>query len=377
MAAMKIAVVGLGGVGCAAAYYLARDGHSVVGLEQFRIDHDRGGSYGGSRIIRRVYPDVLYTRLMDDAYRLWDELQAEASEELLRRCGGLFFGPEAHPEMQAILGALTAAGVPFERWDAPEVMRRFPPFRLEAGEIGVYQEEAGLLRASHCVRAAAASARRHGAELREECPVAAIEGHPEGLQLRLGDGSSLTVDRAVLTVGPWTAPMLAGHVHLPITVTRQQYLHLMPAPGDTSFRIGAFPIWIDLSGSSYYYGFPEHDEVPGVKIACHDLGDRVDPGNVNREVDESYRAQIRAYARRRLPDLTDTITYEKVCLYDNTPNEDFIVDRLPDEPRLCVVGGTSGHGFKFVPLLGRIAASFATDGTPPYDLTRFAITRFA
>lgn len=373
---MRVAIVGLGGVGSAAAYYLAREGHAVVGLEQFRIDHDRGESYGGSRVIRRVYADPFYTRLMADAYRLWDEFSAAAGEALLTRCGGLFFGTPESEELRAFERALTGEGVPFERWDAAEATRRFPQFRFAPDEYGIYQAETGFLRASRCVRAAVRLASAHGAEIREETPVAAVEGRADGVHLRLADSSSVTADRAVVCPGPWTGKFLAARgIRAPLVITRQQYVHLLPTPGDARFRVGAFPVWYD-AGAGGMYGFPEHDEIPGVKIADHHLGEHVDPDQVRRDVDDACRASLRAYARRRFPDLTETISYEKVCLYDNTPDEEFIVDRLPDEPRVVIVGGTSGHGFKFVTLLGQIAATLVTDREPPHDLRRWALSRF-
>jgi len=373
---MKVAVVGLGGVGSAAAYHLARDGHAVVGIEQFRVDHDRGESFGGSRMIRRIYADPFYTRLMDVAYRLWDSFQAEAGEELFVRCGGIFFGLPDDPELHAFETATTEAGVPFERWDAAEAGRRYPQFRFQPGEVALYQADTGFLRASRCVRAAARLARERGAQLREETRLLAIESAADGVHLHLADGEILVADRAVVCAGPWTGRLLADRgVRVPLVVTRQQYLHLLPREGDTQFAIGRFPLWYHAGGHGMY-GFPEEESVPGVKIADHHLGPRVDPDQVDREVDDACREAIRAYARARLPDLTDRISYEKVCLYDNTPNEDFIIDRLPDDPRVVVIGGTSGHGFKFVTLLGRIAAELAADREPSCDLHRFALARF-
>lgn len=373
---MKVAVVGLGGVGSAAAYWLARDGHRVVGLEQFRLDHDRGESYGGSRVIRRVYADPFYTRLMEDAYRLWDAFQAEAGEELLVRCGGIFFGRPEDPEQRAFESALTEAEVAFERWDAREAGRRYPQIRFEPEEVAIYQADTGFLRASRCVLAAARRARERGAELREETALAAVESGADGVRLCLANGETLLADRAVICAGPWTGRVLAERgIRVALRVTRQQYVHLLPRPGDTRFRVGRFPVWYNAGGDGLY-GFPEHNALPGVKIADHHLGETVDPDRVNREVDDACRSAIRAYARRRFPDLTSEISYEKVCLYDNTPDEDFILDRLPGEPRVLVVGGTSGHGFKFASLLGRIAATLAADGHLPYDLSRFALSRF-
>src|SRR5919199_2672148 len=143
---MRIAVLGLGGVGTAAARFLAAAGHEVVGLEQFRLDHDRGSSYGASRVIRKVYPDPLYAALMEAAYPLWEALERESGEELMVRCGGFFFGPEGHPEMTATEGALREVGVPYERWSAAEAARRLPQFRLQAEGYGIFEPQSGLLR---------------------------------------------------------------------------------------------------------------------------------------------------------------------------------------------------------------------------------------
>src|SRR5687767_11936979 len=150
---MRVAVIGAGGVGSAAARFLAAAGHSVTVLEQFEVDHDRGSSYGQSRVIRRVYPDVFYTELMEHAYRLWRELEADADETLLLETGGLFFGPADHPDMRVAEAALREAGVPFEVWDARRTAERVPQIRLETSEVAISQGETGILRASRCVRA--------------------------------------------------------------------------------------------------------------------------------------------------------------------------------------------------------------------------------
>jgi glycine/D-amino acid oxidase-like deaminating enzyme len=182
------------------------------------------------------------------------------------------------------------------------------------------------------------------------------------------------VDRLIVTAGPWT-PELLAELKLPLRVTRQTYVHLLPDGDGGAFRLGAFPIWIDMA--TYFYGFPIHDEIPGAKIAWHHQGEATDPTRVRREVEEADRAVLRDYARRRFEGLTDSVVYEKVCLYTNTPDEEFIIDRHPADPRIVFVSGCSGHGFKFVVLLGRLAATLATDGEPPLDLSRFSARRFA
>lgn len=370
---MKIAVLGLGGVGSAAARFLAQDGHQVTAFEQFRLDHDRGSSYGGSRIIRKVYPDALYASLMSAAYPLWEALERESGEKLFVRCGGLFFGPEGHSDMSATEDALREVGVPFERLSARETEARFAPFRLTPDEYALWEPESGLLRASRCVLANAHGAKAHGAELREETAVTAIEPSGEGIRLRSADGWH-DFDRVVVTAGPWTEALLARWLDLPLTVTRQQYAHFEIRGDRAAFGPERFPVWIDFG--TQFYGFPEHDAIPGAKVAWHHPGRPHDPDSADREPSDADDAVLRRYLERRLPDATGPVTCRKVCLYTMTPDSDFIVDRLPGEPRIVFVGGLSGHGFKFTVLLGQVAARLAADRDPGYDLSRFSAARF-
>jgi len=370
---MRIAVLGLGGVGTAAARFLAAAGHQVVGFERFHLDHDRGSSYGGSRIIRKVYPDALYASLMELAYPLWHALERESGESLFLRCGGFFFGPEGHPEMAATEGALQQVGVPYERLSAGQAHERFTPFRLRPDEYGIFEPESGLLRASRCVLANARGARALGAELREGAQVEALEPSNAGVSLRV-DGRPETFDRVVVTAGPWTGGLLAPWVRLPLQVTRQQYAHFEIRGDRAAFAPERFPVWIDMA--ELCYGFPEHDDIPGAKIAYHVPGTPHDPDSPDRETHPEDDQALRAYAERRLPAATGPVTFHKVCLYTMTPDEDFIVDRLPDEPRVVYVGGLSGHGFKFTVLLGQLAATLAQDQEPAHDPSRFRLDRF-
>src|SRR5579872_2872659 len=177
---MRVVIIGVGAAGAMAAWRLARAGHEVIALEQFRLDHDRGSSYGDSRIVRRVYPDLLYTSLMADAYALWDELQAQSADRLFVRAGGVFYGPPDHPQVEAARQALASSGVDYEVLDDAECRRRFPALALHAGEVALYEPGMGYARASRCVRAAAHLARQHGAVIREECAVEGIEAGGRG-----------------------------------------------------------------------------------------------------------------------------------------------------------------------------------------------------
>lgn len=452
---MRVAIIGAGGVGSAAARYLAREGHEVLLVEQFEIDHDRGSSFGDSRVTRYTYSDPLYTSMMFEAYRLWEVLQAEADELLQTRCGMLAFGPPGHPEIAGMERSLATSGVPYERLDAAAVARRWPQFRLEPGEIGLWQADGGFLRASRCVRANVRLAQAHGARVLTRTAVTGVEPCPGGLRLQLsrtaaggrsqtgagtapaagpapgreepgkwreGSGGHVpaggaagaaaraegavpggpagggaeraapaeaaaaepgpggepgpVVDRVIVTAGPWAGRLLA-HLGLPLTVVRQLYVFLRPrVEAAAAFEVGRFPVWLDAESDSY--GFPSHGRIPGVKLAFFYRGATpTDPDRVDREVHEPEREALRVLARRRLPDLTGEVTFEKVCLYTMTPDHDFVVGTMPDEPRIVFVAGLSGHGFKFTVLLGRIAADLALGRDPGLDLSRFSPARFA
>jgi monomeric sarcosine oxidase len=371
----RIAVLGAGGVGSAAARFLAQEGNDVTVLEQFEPDHDRGSSYGTSRIIRKTYPDGFYTALMGQAYPLWDELERDAGEGLFVRTGGLFFGPADHPELAAIRRALKDNGVPFEELDPAACSRKFPRLQLLPGESGVFEHEAGFLRASACVRASLRLAAAHGARVRTKTAVEGLEPRPSGVTLVLTGGERLEFDRVVVAAGPWTARLLARFVPLPFTVTRQTYCHFEPEVPVQEFGADQFPVWIDFATN--FYGFPFDGRTPGVKVARHEPGLPTDPERVDREIHESDREPLRRYSAGHLPGLSSRVTFEKVCLYTMSPDKDFVVDHLPGEPRVTLVGGLSGHGFKFTVLLGRIAAWMAAGQQVPWELSRFSLARLA
>ncbi|CEK20155.1 N-methyl-L-tryptophan oxidase [Chthonomonas calidirosea] len=378
---MRVAVIGLGGTGSAACRYLAKRGHTVVGYEQFRVGNDKGSSYGESRAIRYGYADSFYTHLMKLAYRCWDELEAEANEELRVLCGSLFFGEEGNAFLRKTIQALDAEDIPYELLHKVEVERRFPAIRLAENELACYQAEGGFLRATRCVLANIRLAQEYGAQIREHTSVQRLIMSREQPIVVTAHGEE-AYDRVIVTAGPWISKLFP-ELHLPLEVTRQQVVYLQIARHPERFLPGAFPVWIDTD--RLIYGFPQDGQVEGVKLADHHLGESVDPHSVNRVVDESYQLEMVAYALKRFPDLCDHVTYSQVCLYTNTPNEDFILDSVPNSPAVWLVSGCSGHGFKFTALLGKLVALLATDSaeiepTLTAELRairrRFALKRF-
>jgi sarcosine oxidase len=342
-------VVGLGAVGSAACRFLAEAGIEVVGFERFEIGHDFGSSHGESRIIRYAYDDVDYTRLMGLAYPLWDELEEKSGEALLVRCGGLYFGPKGHPELEAVEMALKVNGVAHERLGAAALNERYPQIQLESHEDALWQADAGFLRAGSVVKASARLAREAGAELRENYPV-------EDLRELAG------FDRVIVSAGAWAGRILP---EAPLTVTRQQVTYL-------SGNLENYPVWIDAA--THWYGFPSDGRVPGVKLARHEPGEPFDPSREDRPTSEAEDKAAIAYAARRFPTLGPDVTFSASCLYTNTPDGDFLYAQ-PDEKTL-LVSACSGHGFKFSVLMGKLAADWARIGDVPQELERFTAKRF-
>lgn len=369
---MKIAVIGIGGTGSAALRFLAQSGHEATGYEQFEVGHSFGSSHGHSRIIRYTYPDNLYTAMMADAYPLWASLEQESETNLFERCGGVYFGPRDDVRVQSTEAALIENGLPYEKLDATATRERAPALRLLPNEIALFQSESGFLRSTQCVLANARLALTHGATLHENIVVRHIEACGAQVLVRTEDSEEV-FDRVIVTAGAWMQGLFAD-LHLPLRVTRQEIVYLHIAQHPKYFEPGMLPVWIDAGAG--YYGFPNDGQIEGVKFAAHTLGEETEPATARRERDETVIQRAVAYAAMRLPDLSSTVTHSQVCLYTNTPDEDFIIDRAPDAPNVWLVSGCSGHGFKFTALLGHIAATLATDGSYGRDLSRFSLARF-
>lgn len=355
---MQVAVVGLGAVGSAALRFLARQGCTAVGYEQFTLGHTRGSSHGESRIYRLTYADPYYTRLMRRAFELWQELQAEAGEELIVPCGVLWLGAENDPELNAIAHALRTEQLEYE-WLAPaEATARFPALRMEPSERALFQPEGGFLRASACVAANLRLAQAHGATIRAHTRVARIEPLQNHIVIETEEGAREHYDRVILTAGAWL-PKLLPQLRLPLTVTRQTYAYFaLQNDAQAHYEPQRMPVWIEAT--RHFYGFPSDGRQAGVKIAWHRLGEPQDPDAPTPPVNDADLAPLRECIARRLNGVAETVLSSATCLYTNAPEEKFILQSLPSEPRVWLVSACSGHGFKFSILNGYLAAQGAT-----------------
>ena len=366
-------VLGLGGFGSAAAYWLARRaGTEVLGLEQFELGHVRGESQDHSRIIRLSYHTPAYVELAKFAFDAWAELERDSGEQVVLRTGGLDVGPrESAIPLSTYSDSMDAAGVAYERLDAGEIMRRWPQWRLTDDMHGLFQERSGIAMAARGNAAHVRMAREHGATLRDRTPVEAIHGAGGEVEVRTAD-AAYRCRRLVITAGAWSNRALAPvGLELPLRVTKEQVTYFA-SPNLPDFQPDRFPVWIWMDDPCFY-GFPVFGE-PGPKVG-QDAGGRETTGDSRTfEPDREALDRVVGFLERRLPGALGPIIYTKTCLYTLTPDRDFVLDVLPHQPEIAVaIGG--GHGFKFASLIGRILSDLAIDGRSPRDLEPFRIDR--
>ena len=366
-------VLGLGGFGSAAAYWLARRaGAEVLGLEQFELGHVRGESQDHSRIIRLSYHAPHYVELARHAYRAWAEVEREANEQLVLRTGGLDLGPRGGAiPLGNYSGSMDAAGVPYERLDAGEIMRRWPQWRLDDTIQGLFQAESGIAMAARGNAAHVRLARAHGATLLDRTPVDGVRPLEGEIEVLAG-GTAYRCRRLIVAAGAWSNQALAPFsVRLPLRVTKEQVTYFA-SPRLEDFRPDRFPIWIWMDDPCFY-GFPAFGE-PGPKVGQDAGGQETTANTRTFDRDEAALARVTSFLERYLPTALGPAIYTKTCLYTLTPDRDFVIDLIPGRPDVSVaIGG--GHGYKFASLIGRILSELAFDGRSARDLSHFRIDR--
>jgi len=366
-------VLGLGGIGSAAAYWLSkRQRVTVLGLEQFELGHVRGESQDHSRIIRLSYHMPEYVRLAKRSYETWAAVEAESGEQLVLKTGGLDLGPRGGAiDLSTYADSMRACGVPFEELDAAEIRRRWPVWHVGDDIHGLFQAESGIAKAARANATHQRFAREHGAILRDRSPVDSVtyEGGEFGVT---AGGVRYRSKGLAIAAGPWSNRALSGFgIKLPLEVTKEQVTYFAPADLKP-FAPDRFPVWIWMDDPSFY-GFPTFGEA-GPKAAQDAGGTPVDPDTRSFEPDPENSARLRAFLERYLPSALGPEILTKTCLYTLTPDRDFVVDRVPGTERAAVAIG-AGHAFKFASVLGRILAELVADGATPSDISLFSIER--
>jgi len=371
--AYDVIVIGVGGMGSATVFHLARRGKKVLGLEQFDVPHQLGSSHGVNRIIRLAYAEhPSYVPLLRRAYELWRELEHGTGERLLFVTGGIDAGPENGALVSGSVHSCHEHGIPHELLSAAEVRRRFPGYRLGRGMVAVYQADAGFVMAERSIVAHASAALERGAEIHGRERVLDWKVSRGAVRVRT-DRGSYEAERLVLAAGAWTGKL--ARALAPMAKPERQVLLWTQPRRPEHFRLGAFPVFNMEAPEGRFYGFPVHG-IPGFKIGkYHHREEQVDPDTIDRGCDARDEAVVRAGIERYFPDAAGPTLSMTTCMFTNTPDEHFVLDVHPDLKEVSIAAGFSGHGFKFCSVVGEIMADLATAGRTRWDLDLFRMAR--
>jgi sarcosine oxidase len=352
---VDVVIVGAGLAGSAAAWTLASRGRSVVVVEAFEPGHRRGSSHGSARIFRRAYPDPLYVRLTGQAQQGWRRLSEEADEELVVTTGAVDFGPSRKQEK--LYDILSALEVPAELIPAAAAAGRWPGMSFGTDPV-MFHPDGGVLDAERAMAAMRALAIARGAQIHYGTRVLRVEPHQSGATVHSAE-RAWRAPVVILAAGAWLEPLLGGQVKLPpLAVTQQQAFHFAPV------WAGPWPVFI-YHDEVAMYGLPagRDGQVPGaVKLGEHGNGTVTTGDGRDGVVNPAARDRVRAFAASRLGGLDPAPVGEVSCLYTSTASEDFILDR---QGPFVICSPCSGHGAKFAPLVGEIAADLACGGAAP------------
>ena len=368
-----VMVVGLGAMGSMALWRLARRGATVMGFDRFEPPHAMGSSHGESRIIRTAYYEGPgYVPLVREAFDLWRELEVESGVTILTMTGALMIGS---PGSDVVAGALASAaehGLEHEVLSGAEVGRRFARHRLLGNEVAVHEAAAGFVRPEAGIAAALGQARALGARVFTGQVVERVELIPGGVQLRAA-GRTWRARHAVVCAGAWNSAGLVDGLDMKLEVTRQCMVWFRPRTPGLHAPENA-PVFVHDMGARFAYGFPSVDGEM-VKIGVSSGSGPQDPETIDREIHPADLEAAADYVKTALPDLDPTPVRAVICLQENSPDRHFVIGAL--SPGITVLAGFSGHGFKFAPVIGDIAADLALQGTTSRSIAPFSPQRFA
>ena len=369
-------VVGLGAMGSATLFHLARRGLRVLGLEQYEPGHTLGSSHGDSRIIRETYFEhPLYVPLVQRAHELWHELETSSGQSLMKITGGLMIGPPGGMVVSGTLRSAREHKLPHEVLTPAQVHDRFPAFALAADLVAVLDPRAGYLDPEACNAAHLDAAREAGADIRFNEPVLECSAARDAVTIRTR-AETYSADGLALTAGAWTNALVRD-AGLPLIVERQSVFWFDPDEGRGLYDADRFPIYAyEYKPGHICYGFPRLPR--GVKASIMHSGKSYSlPESVERTVSGDEVEPLRAALRPVLPELAEaTVRETGVCVFTNTPDHDFIIDFHPRYPRVLISSACSGHGFKFASAIGELQAELLTTGKTRFELAPFRVNRW-
>jgi sarcosine oxidase len=360
---VEFAIVGGGLLGLATARALARSGHEALLFERDRVGNERAGSKGSARIFRFGYDDPFYVGMALSTLPMWRELEEETGRDLLSTTGQLSFGSS----LDVLADAMTAAGAPFEVLDRQEVTRRVPALQVDSR--AVFEPESGVLAADRCLAALRHSAEASGVEVREGCRVNSVQQDGQCVQLQTENGT-VSASVAVVCAGHWTADLLkSAGIDLQLVPSLEQVAYLSPVTGHDA----NVPVFIERGEEDQPWVYGLAAGSPGLlKVALHGAGPVSHPDDSPLDPDPRLLASLVEQCARLLPSHHQAPVSTERCFYDSSSDGDFVIDRLD---KVVIGAGTSGHGFKFGPLLGDLLADLATGAPARVELERFSARR--
>ncbi|WP_423747044.1 N-methyl-L-tryptophan oxidase (plasmid) [Haladaptatus sp. SPP-AMP-3] len=370
-----VIVIGVGGMGSAATYHLARRGFDVLGLERFDIPHTHGSSHGITRIIRRAYYEhPSYIPLIERAYELWDDLAERTGRPVIHRTGSIDAAPEGNIVFEGSLRSCEEHDIPHEILTGAELNERFPGYRLPDEYKALYQPDGGFIVPEESIIGHVEAAQQEGADVRARQQVLDWTETPDGGVRVETANASYEADSLVLAAGAWNyklADALEG-----LAIPERQVLAWFQPETPSLFEPDSLPVWNISSPEGRFYGLPIYG-VPGFKLGkYHHLDEQVDPDEWNTEPGPADERLLRDFTERYFPEAAGQTMRLATCMFTNSPDEHFILDTLPDHPQVAVGAGFSGHGFKFASVIGEILADLAVEGETDHPIDMFELDRF-
>ncbi len=369
-----VIVVGCGAMGSAITYHLARRGKRVIGLDRYDVPNSRGSSHGVNRIIRLAYyEDPAYVPLLYRSYELWRELELDAAEQLLHITGSVDASAE---DGEVFLGSLASCelhGLQHKVLSSADLSRQYPGFQLPESHVALVQPDGGFLMSERCIVAHANLAMAAGASIHGRERVTSITPSPIGVRVST-DRSTYESDQVVLSAGAWIPDLVP--VLQPLLEPERQVLAWFQPIEPGLFDPSRFPVFNLTVPEGRYYGFPVFG-IPGFKVGrYHHLEESIHPDTMNREPQLTDESILRSFTKKYFPKAAGPVMTMRSCIFTNTTDEHFIVDRTPGNDQIIAVSPCSGHGFKFSSVIGEIVADLTVDGSTRHDISLFGLSRF-
>ncbi|XP_050399447.1 monomeric sarcosine oxidase [Patella vulgata] len=373
-------VVGCGGIGSAAVYWLAKRAKAdVLGIEQFELGHHNGGSQDHSRIVRLTYHDKRYTKLARDTLQTWHEVEKESGVQLVHKCGGLNMSRrgEADFVMENYAKGMDSHNIKYERLDSEALMKKFPQFEVGKDVISLYQPDAGLVDAALSNSVHIQLARGYGASILANAPVIRVLRNDTGQITVQTTKGTFTCRRLVVAAGAWINQVLGSvGVHIPVTVTQEQVTYL-GTPYIRDFTKDKFPIFVYHTPGHDFYQIPVHGNA-ATKVGADACGEVVTAATRTFTPNAELEKQSIDFMASIAPKFIGPVVQTKTCLYTMTPDRHYVIDKCDHVGFSDIVFCCgAGHAYKFACLIGKILSEMAIDGQTQYDISGFTKDREA